>query len=124
MKNSTLKVSYSLVFIMLSFFTASTIYPSDYRTPTTTGKPHLAKGVFLVANEQLSDPNFRQTAILITEYSDIGTAGLVLNRPSPMSVGEFFSQMEGLISEPGNIFVNFQPKMVFSSRIKQVELIN
>ena len=105
MNKSTLKINYSLVFIILSFFAVTTIYPSNYQTPTTSGKPHLAKGVFLVANEDLSDPNFRQTAILITEYSDIGTAGLVLNRPSPMSVEKFFSRMEGLISEPGNIFV-------------------
>jgi len=39
-------------------------------------------GSFLVAQSSLSDPNFRQTVVLILAHTEGGAFGLVLNRPA------------------------------------------
>ncbi len=41
-----------------------------------------AKGTFLVADEQLPDPRFRDRVILLIQHDDHGSAGLIVNRPS------------------------------------------
>ena len=40
------------------------------------------KGMFLVANEQLADPRFRDRVILLIQHDAQGSAGLVVNRTS------------------------------------------
>ena len=50
--------------------------------------PALNKGVLLVAGKNLYDPNFEKTIILVTEYTEDGTVGLVLNRPTEITVAE------------------------------------
>lgn len=39
-------------------------------------------GVLLVAKPTLTDPNFRQTVVLVTQAADASTVGVVLNRPT------------------------------------------
>jgi putative transcriptional regulator len=41
-----------------------------------------AKGTFLVANEQLPDPRFRDRVILLIQHNAQGSAGLIVNRTS------------------------------------------
>ena len=47
-----------------------------------------AASVFLVAREELPDPNFENTVVLITQYGPQGAMGVIVNRPTniPMSV--------------------------------------
>jgi putative transcriptional regulator len=40
------------------------------------------RGVFLVAVPALSDPNFSQTVVLVTQHGPGGTMGVVINRPT------------------------------------------
>ena len=54
------------------------------------------QGQLLVASPALLDPNFRRTVVLVTEHTDEGAAGLVLNRPSPAAVAEVVPQLEPL----------------------------
>ncbi len=49
---------------------------------------HSLQGQLLIAAPGLEDPRFHRTVILVTEHSDAGAMGVVLNRPSPASVGE------------------------------------
>jgi putative transcriptional regulator len=42
----------------------------------------LGKGLFLIAEPALRDPNFRETVILITHHDVTGTMGVVINRPT------------------------------------------
>lgn len=42
----------------------------------------LHKGIFLIADPDLHDPNFRETVILITHHSPQGSTGVVINRPT------------------------------------------
>ena len=46
----------------------------------------LGEGTLLVADRKLKDPHFAQTVVLIVTYDDRGAVGLVLNRPSDVSV--------------------------------------
>jgi len=57
------------------------------------------QGKLLIASPSLHDPNFRRTVVLVTEHSDEGAAGLVLNRPSPSSVSELVPQLEDLVED-------------------------
>ena len=38
--------------------------------------------VLLVAKPELTDPNFRQTVVLVTQTPDASTVGVILNRPT------------------------------------------
>ncbi|MFQ5597310.1 MAG: YqgE/AlgH family protein [Nitrospiria bacterium] len=46
----------------------------------------ITKGQLLIAMPKLDDPNFRQTVILLCEYSPDGALGVVLNRPTELAV--------------------------------------
>ena len=39
-------------------------------------------GVLLVAKPGLTDPNFRETVVLVTQTPDAQTVGVILNRPT------------------------------------------
>lgn len=56
----------------------------------------LSCGCLLIARNELKDPNFESTAVLICVYSSEGTYGLVLNRFSHMPLSEIFDGFKGL----------------------------
>ncbi|MHB8469421.1 MAG: YqgE/AlgH family protein [Gaiellaceae bacterium] len=57
------------------------------------------EGQLLIASPALRDPNFRRTVVLVTEHSDEGASGLVLNRPGPAAVAEIVPSLEPLVDE-------------------------
>jgi putative transcriptional regulator len=63
------------------------------------------KGRLLVATPLLNDPNFMRTVILMLEDNDEGALGLVLNRPSPLEVGEPLPDWADLSAAPQVVFV-------------------
>ncbi len=62
------------------------------------------RGQLLVASPSLLDPNFRRSVVLVTEHTDEGAAGLVLNRPSPVEVADAVPQLEPLAADGGQIW--------------------
>ena len=54
------------------------------------------KGSLLVASPALHDPNFRRTVVLVTEHTDEGAMGLVLNRSSTAAVVDAVPALEVL----------------------------
>ncbi|HZT54176.1 MAG TPA: YqgE/AlgH family protein, partial [Gaiellaceae bacterium] len=62
----------------------------------------------------LLDPNFRRTVVLVTEHTDEGAAGLVLNRPSPVAVTAAVPQLEPLAEDDEPVWVGgpVQPEAV------------
>ena len=46
----------------------------------------LRKGMFLVAAPGLRDPNFRQAVVLLCEHGTEGALGVIVNRPTAMSI--------------------------------------
>ena len=55
-----------------------------------------ANGVFLVAKPQMSDPNFRQTVVLVTQMPNGSTVGFIINRPGRRSLAEILPDNEAL----------------------------
>ena len=48
----------------------------------------------LIAMPTMLDPNFSQTVALVCDHTARGALGLILNKPSPMRMGEIFEQLE------------------------------
>ena len=71
-------------------------------------------GNLLVASPSLLDPNFRRTVILVTEHTEEGAAGLVLNRPSPVAVTSAVPQLEPVVDDDDPVWVGgpVQPEAV------------
>ena len=63
------------------------------------------QGQLLIASPALLDPNFRRTVVLVTEHTDEGAAGLVLNRPSPAEVAELVPQLEPLVEDGEQVWL-------------------
>ena len=72
------------------------------------------QGQLLIASPSLLDSNFRRTVVLVTEHTDDGAAGLVLNRPSPASVLELVPELEPLVEDDEQVWLGgpVQPNAV------------
>ncbi len=55
-----------------------------------------AKGRFLVASRNLSDPRFRETVVLLIDYGAGGATGIIINRPTKVTLAEALPSMPGL----------------------------
>jgi putative transcriptional regulator len=55
----------------------------------------LAIGKLLVAQKELGDPNFAESVVLITEYGEEGTSGLIINRRSKVALSKFYPEIKG-----------------------------
>lgn len=64
-----------------------------------------ANGVFLVAQPTLTEPAFRRTVILITQRSDGGSLGVILNRPTKVTLAEAFPQHAHIAALPQPLHV-------------------
>jgi putative transcriptional regulator len=56
----------------------------------------IIKGKFLIAMPILSDPNFRQTVVLLCEHGPDGSMGLVVNRPTDVEVSKLIEDFPDL----------------------------
>ncbi|MFC4534377.1 YqgE/AlgH family protein [Sphaerisporangium dianthi] len=62
-------------------------------------------GGLLVATPLLDDPNFRRGVVLILEHDeDGGTLGVMLNRPSEVTVTQVLPSWDALVSGPPVLF--------------------
>jgi putative transcriptional regulator len=64
-----------------------------------------APGALLVASPNLSDPNFRRTVVYLVEHRAQGSLGVVLNRPSEITVSDVLPAWAPLSSSPPAVFV-------------------
>jgi putative transcriptional regulator len=75
------------------------------------------RGHLLVAGPRLIDPNFRRSVVLVGEHGDDGAMGVVLNRPSAVSVAdavEPLATLSGLDDGKDAVFVGgpVQPEAI------------
>lgn len=62
-------------------------------------------GRLLVATPLLGDPNFRRTVVLVVEHEpEEGTLGVVLNRPTQVSLGQVLEPWTELATGPPVVF--------------------
>jgi putative transcriptional regulator len=64
----------------------------------------LEAGMLLVATPVLLDPNFADTVVLLLDVDPDGALGVVLNRPSPVTVAEVLGQWGTAVAEPHVLF--------------------
>jgi putative transcriptional regulator len=62
-------------------------------------------GQLLLASPALRDPNFARTVVLVGLHSDEGAMGLVLNRPSSVTVSEAVPQLEQAVTDAERVYV-------------------
>lgn len=60
-----------------------------------SGGKQLAVGKILVARRDMLDPNFAETVILLVQYDEKGTVGLILNRQSKVPISRLARGIEG-----------------------------
>jgi putative transcriptional regulator len=63
------------------------------------------RGKLILAGPTLKDPNFDRTVVLITEHTDEGAMGLVLNRPSDAAVEDAVPDLAWVAGGDDNVFV-------------------
>lgn len=63
------------------------------------------RGRLLVASPALVDPNFRRTVVLVTEHTEEGAMGLVLNRPAPIAVADAVPHLASLVEDSASVYV-------------------
>ncbi|KAA6221598.1 YqgE/AlgH family protein [Streptomyces albofaciens JCM 4342] len=61
-------------------------------------------GRLLVATPALADPNFDRAVVLLLDHDEEGSLGVVLNRPTPVGVGDILQPWAPLAGEPGVVF--------------------
>jgi putative transcriptional regulator len=71
-------------------------------------------GQLLLASPALRDPNFIRTVVLIGVHNEEGAMGVVLNRPSAVTVGEAVPQLEQAVggSDPVYLGGPVQPRSI------------
>lgn len=62
------------------------------------------RGSLLIAGPQLLDPNFRRTVVLVADHGDEGAMGVILNRPSGMTVADAAPDLEELVGPDAPIY--------------------
>src|SRR5260370_4763473 len=62
-------------------------------------------GQLLLASPSLRDPNFVRTVVLIGVHNEEGAMGVVLNRPSTVTVREAVPQLEPAVDELEPVYV-------------------
>jgi putative transcriptional regulator len=49
---------------------------------------------FLIAMPAMADPNFNETVTYVCKHDDEGAIGVIINRPSDMSVAQMFAELK------------------------------
>jgi putative transcriptional regulator len=62
-------------------------------------------GQLLLASPSLLDPNFARTVVLIGVHSEEGAMGVVLNRPSTVTVGDAVPQLQQALGALETVYV-------------------
>jgi len=62
-------------------------------------------GQLLLASPALRDPNFARAVVLVGVHSEEGAMGVVLNRPSAVTVGEAVPQLEPALDEHERVYI-------------------
>jgi putative transcriptional regulator len=70
---------------------------------TMTEVPRLT-GRLLLATPRLADPNFDRAVVLVLDHDRQGALGVVLNRPTPVEVGEVLEPWAALAVAPQVVF--------------------
>lgn len=63
------------------------------------------RGQLLIAGPTLLDPSFRRSVVLVCAHSGEGALGLVLNRPSPLAIGDTVPELTEALGDAGRLWI-------------------
>ena len=63
------------------------------------------RGKLILAGPMLKDPNFDRSVVLITEHTEDGAMGLVLNRPSDATIGDAVPDLTWVADADDTVYV-------------------
>ncbi len=63
------------------------------------------RGQLLIAAPSLADPNFARTVVLVSEHTEEGAMGVVLNRPSELTVGEAVPALTAALDADESVYI-------------------
>ena len=63
------------------------------------------RGHLLISGAGLLDPNFRRTVVLVGEHNEEGALGVVLNRPSPVTVSDAVPALASIVPTDEPLFI-------------------
>ena len=95
---------FPLILIILAQVSAAQGFSHEHNLILEGEKIMPRKGVFLVANQRLSDPRFRRTVILLLTHEEGGTVGVIVNRPTKIPVSEVFPNFSNKDIEASVLF--------------------
>lgn len=72
---------------------ATTVRPRLYVPAQSEDTKELVAGEILVARRELQDPNFAATVVLLVQYDEEGTVGLIINRQSKVPVSKLSPEL-------------------------------
>src|SRR5262245_29568097 len=97
----SIATAFSLQLVALPFFPSPlTSPPGPYQSQSA-----LAKGKFLVASRLLGDPNFAETVVLLIEFGQSGTMGVIINRPTEAPLSTLLPEVKGLQQRTDPVFL-------------------
>lgn len=79
-------------------FPAILVLACCFLSADASADPEPAKGMFLVATEEVEGPYFAKTVILLLHHDRTGSFGLVVNRPIDVSAMESLELREDLVT--------------------------
>jgi putative transcriptional regulator len=65
----------------------------------------ISKGVFLVADPRLVDPNFSKTVVLVIRHGSEGTMGIIINRPTKTRLSRLLPDIKELKDRPDTLYI-------------------
>ena len=77
--------------------------------------PKSLRGQYLISGKWLRDPNFYKTVVLMVEHNAQGAMGLVVNRPSSVTVAHALSEHFNLPETDDLVYVGgpVEPSALF-----------
>ncbi len=72
--------------------------------PASTPDPKPLTAVMLVARDELPDPNFSDSIVLVMNNLGPGPVGIIINRPTRMPVSHLFPDLKGLVHVPDKVY--------------------
>lgn len=90
-----------ILFITLLFATNAVVQSNTIKR---FNKP-LKKGVFLVADPHMKGPYFQNSVVLLLEFGTDGAMGVIINRPTNISLEDVMPKNKGLGKITGNMFL-------------------
>lgn len=99
------KVVLSVLLLFFSpFFYAQDIAEASDVFPLTARLVSPSRGIFLVADPKVSDPTFKKTVVLILEHGKKGTMGLIINRPTNLSLSQLLPKIDAAQPPVGSLY--------------------